>query len=99
MLSALLVCSTDSDLAVSSTAVWALGFACGAQSASRDQVQAVLEGALAGEAEWGARYAVESLARIHDDRAHATLAAFDASTSALPDILAPLVAQALATFE
>ena len=99
VLSALLVCSTDSDLDVSSTAVWALGFACGAQSASRDQVQAVLEGALAGEAEWGARYAVESLARIHDDRAHATLAAFDASTSALPDILAPLVAQALATFE
>ena len=99
VLSALLVCSTDSDLDVSSTAVWALGFACGAQSASRDQVQAVLEGALAGEAEWGARYAVESLTRIHDDKAHATLAAFDASTSALPDILTPLVTQALATFE
>ena len=99
VLSALLACATDQDLDVSSTAVWALGFACGAQSASRDRVQAVLEGALAGEAEWGARYAVESLARIHDDRAHAALAAFDASASALPDVLAPLVTQALATFE
>ena len=62
-------------------------------------MQAVLESALAGEAEWGARYAVESLARIHDDRAHAALAAFDAAACALPDVLAPLVTQALATFE
>lgn len=95
----LLACASDADGDVSSTAVWALGLACAPASELRGQVQAVLEGALAGDAEWAARYAVEALARIHDERAHAALRAFDPSTSTHCDVLAPLVRQALETFE
>lgn len=88
----------DADADVSSTAVWALGFACEEACEMREETQAALESALAGEVEWAARYAVESLARIHDERARATLAAFVPSTSAFCEVLAPLVAQALDTF-
>ncbi len=99
VLPALLECAADADADVSSTAVWALGFACAPASELRGQVQSALEGALAGEAEWAARYAVEALARIHDGQARATLEGFDPSTSTLCDVLAPLVTQALETFE
>lgn len=99
VLPALLASAADEDADVSSTAVWALGYACQADSPARVQVQDALERALAGEGEWAARYAVESLARIHDERAHAALAAFDPSASTHCDVLAPLVTQALETFE
>ena len=94
-----LACAADPDPDVASTAVWALGFACGPSSEARGEVQAVLEASLAGASEWAARYAVESLARIHDEQAHAALVSFDASASEFPDVLAPLVVQALATFD
>ncbi len=99
MLAAVLSCAADPDPDVASTAIWTLGFACDPASEARCEVQGVLESALAGASEWAARYAVESFARIHDERAQAALTAFDAASSEFPDVLAPLVAQALATFE
>lgn len=59
---------------VRSTAVWALGFVAPLVPTLRPDVQNVLEGALAHGSSWSRRYAVESLARIHDDSARATLA-------------------------
>lgn len=99
VLPGLLACCADEDADVASTAVWALGFACEQASELRGQVQGALSQALAGANEWAARYAVESLARIHDDAARQLLDGFDPSTSTYCDALAPLVTQALATFE
>lgn len=99
VLPAVLECAGQPDPDVASTAVWALGIACDEASPLRPRVQEALEAALHGRQEWAARYALEALARIHDEQAHETLTAFDAAASAFPEALAPLAGQALATFE
>lgn len=61
---------------VRATAVWALGMLGGLAPLDRGAVQGLLEEALRSCDAWTRRYAVEALARIHDDLARETLGAF-----------------------
>ncbi len=61
---------------VRATAVWALGLLGPLAQLDRAAVQGLLEGALRSDDAWTRRYAVEALARVHDDIARVTLDAF-----------------------
>lgn len=87
---------------VRATAVWALGYLGSLAPAQRARVQEVLAGALAGDDPWACRYAIEALARLHDDEARATLEGW-ASTGRAASLLedqqtAEVLEKALETF-
>jgi len=94
----LLADSPQAELA--QTATWALGMMAHLVDADlRPAVTARLDAALRSPDEWVARYAAESLARLHDDAAHAALAAFAQTPEAQANAsVAEVVAKALATF-
>lgn len=61
------------------TAVWALGYVAPLDLTQRPRVQKALVGALTGDDLWACRYAIEALARIHDDEAREALEAWAAA--------------------
>ena len=83
---------------VRATAVWALGLFADLHGSRRGEVRTCLEGALAAGG-WTTRYAVESLARLHDEESYRALRSFadGCASGADPDI-ARVLDRALATF-
>lgn len=83
---------------VRATAVWALGMFADLHGSRRGEVRTCLEGALAAGG-WTTRYAVESLARLHDKESYRALRSFadGCASGADPDI-ARVLDRALATF-
>lgn len=83
----------DSDAPVTmadarATAVWALGLLADVAPDQRDCVGDVLAAALGRDVGWETRYAVEALARIHDEAARMALAAAAPTDSAAAALVA-----------
>lgn len=96
-LAAALALAADPDPDVAATAVWALGHVAAGRRVP-DEVYAVLDHALSGGEEWAARYAAESLARLHDERARLILEGAPLTGRPFAEALGAVVAEALATF-
>lgn len=64
---------------VRATAIWALGLLAPLAPVQRERVQGVLRSALEASDAWAQRYAIEALARIHDDEAQAALESWGAT--------------------